>query len=53
MSTKKRFLMITAFIIVTAVAIVICVEYFTGERNTEYDGTLVREGVDGLYAIFL
>jgi hypothetical protein len=36
--------MIAAFVVVAAVAIVICVEYFNGERNTEYDGTLVREG---------
>jgi hypothetical protein len=53
MSTKKRFLMIAAFIIVAAVAIVICVECFTGERNAEYDGTLVREGIKGIYTIYL
>lgn len=41
MSFKKKYLWIAAFIVVATVIIVLCISYFTGEKPTEYDGTLV------------
>lgn len=39
---KKRIFIITTFLIVTAIAVVLCVGYFTDDKKTEYDGTLVK-----------
>lgn len=41
MTVKKKFFWITAFIIISAVIIVLCVSYFTGGQASEFDGTLV------------
>lgn len=42
MSVKmKKVCMVTAFIIVTAVVLAICVTYFTGSQAVEFDGILV------------
>lgn len=37
---KRRLLIITTFLIVTAIAVVLCVGYFTEDKKTEYNGTL-------------
>ncbi len=42
MTVKKKFLYVTALIIIAAVAIVLCVGYFNGGQDSEYDGTLVK-----------
>jgi hypothetical protein len=39
---RKKILFITTFLIVTAIAVVLCVGYFTEDKKTEYDGTLVE-----------
>lgn len=41
----KRVLLITMFIVITAVIIVICVNLFTGNQIQEYDGTLVKSSL--------
>ena len=38
---KKRVIFITAFLIIAAVAITLCVNYFTGNPADEFEGTLV------------
>lgn len=38
---RKKLILITTFIIVTALAIVLCVGYFTKNMENEFDGTLV------------
>ena len=50
---KKRALLITTLIVIAAFVLVICVEYFAGEQSSDYDGTLVREGLSGVYAIMI
>ena len=50
---KKRVLLITTLIVIAAFVLVICVEYFAGEQGSEYDGTLVKEGLGGVYAIMM
>jgi hypothetical protein len=42
MTVKRKFIWITAFIIIAAIIIVICVTYFTGGQAVEFDGTLVK-----------
>ena len=43
MSVKsKRLLLIATFLIVAAVAIVLCVTYFTGGAAKDFEGTLVQ-----------
>lgn len=39
---KKKIFIIATFLIVAAIAIVLCVGYFTDDKKTEYDGTLVK-----------
>jgi hypothetical protein len=39
---KKKAFMITTFIIIAAVAIVICAGYFIKRSEYEFDGTLVK-----------
>ena len=43
MSVKRKLFWITAFIIFTAVASVLCVELFGTARETKFDGTLVKK----------
>lgn len=45
MTVKKKIFWVTVMVIVTAVAIVLGVGFFNGQ-NTDYDGTLVKIGVD-------
>jgi hypothetical protein len=42
MSTKKKVFWITTFIIITAVAIVICINFLIGGQAEEFNGTLVN-----------
>ncbi|MBH1940310.1 hypothetical protein I5677_05295 [Mobilitalea sibirica] len=42
MINKKRLLLIATFLIIAAVAVVLCVSYFTGRSPNEFDGTLVN-----------
>lgn len=42
MMTRKKIVIITTFIIIAAVAIVLCVSLFTGKQPDEFDGTLVN-----------
>ena len=53
MSMRKKFYFITAFILIAAVVIVICVESFTGKKTEEYDGTLVERNTDNSSIILL
>ncbi len=41
---------VAAFILIMAVAIVLCVELFGTARDTQYDGTLVRVGIEHLFS---
>ena len=41
MTVKKKFFWIAAFIVISAVIIVLCVSYFTGGQASVFDGTLV------------
>lgn len=40
MIIKKRILLIATFLIITAIAVVLCIGYFTEEKKNEYDGIL-------------
>lgn len=42
MASKRKIIWVAAFILLMAVAIVLCVELFSTARETHYDGTLVR-----------
>jgi hypothetical protein len=42
MTVKRKIIWITAFIIIAAIIIVICVTYLTGGQPAEFDGTLVK-----------
>ena len=46
MASKRKIIWVAAFILIMAVAIVLCVELFSTARETHYDGTLVRKGVE-------
>ena len=41
---KKKAILIATFIVIAAVAIVLCFGYFTGKTD-EYDGILVRDSI--------
>lgn len=40
---RKRYFLITTFLIIAIVAILLCMSYFTKSKVNEYDGTLVYE----------
>lgn len=42
MSVKKKVFWISAFIILAAIVIVICVNYIAQGQSSDFDGTLVR-----------
>jgi flagellar basal body-associated protein FliL len=42
---KKKAILIATFIVIAAVAIVLCFGYFTGKPADEYDGILVRDSI--------
>jgi hypothetical protein len=42
----KKIIIITAFIIIAAVGIVLCVNYFTNSQVNEFDGTLVNSLIE-------
>ena len=46
MTSKRKVIWVAAFILIMAVAIVLCVELFGATRETRYDGTLVRSRVE-------
>ncbi|MDF2944826.1 MAG: hypothetical protein K0S01_3684 [Herbinix sp.] len=46
MTVKRRFIWITACIIIAAVIIVLCVSYYTGDKASEFDGTLVNLNIE-------
>lgn len=46
MTIKKKVFWIAILIIIAAVAIVLCVSYFTGKNPTEFDGTLVKLNIE-------
>ncbi len=48
MATKRKIVWVVAFVLIMAVAIVLCVELFSAARETHYDGTLVRGGIETL-----
>lgn len=39
---KRRIFILAAFLIITAVIVVLCVGYFTEDKKTEYDGVLAK-----------
>jgi hypothetical protein len=45
MTVKKKVIWVAAFILLMAVAIVLCVELFSTTQESQYEGTLVREGI--------
>jgi hypothetical protein len=51
MASKRKIIWVAAFILIMAVAIVLCVELFTTARETHYDGTLVRKGMELLIPV--
>ena len=46
MTIRKKLIWVAAFVIFMAVAIVLCVELFATTQETQYDGTLVRKGIE-------
>lgn len=38
----KRVMLIAAFLVIAAIAIALCVNYFTGAKIEDYEGTLVQ-----------
>ncbi len=46
MASKRKIIWVAAFILIMAVAIVMCVELFSTAREIHYDGTLVKKGVE-------
>ncbi len=46
MASKRKIIWVAAFILIMAIAIVLCIELFSTGRETHYDGTLVRKGVE-------
>lgn len=46
MTSRRKIIWVAAFILVMAVAIVLCVELFGSASETRYDGTLVRGGMN-------
>lgn len=46
MTMRKKLIWVAALVIVMAVAIVLCVELFATTQETQYDGTLVRKGIE-------
>lgn len=45
MTVKKKVIWVAAFILLMAVAIVLCVELFGNTQESQYEGTLVRQGI--------
>lgn len=43
---KRRLFFITTFIIIAAIAVVLFVGYYTGDKKIDYDGTLVEVETD-------
>lgn len=39
---RKRYFIISTFIILAIVAVILCVSFFKGNKINEYDGTLVQ-----------
>lgn len=46
MSVRKKVFWLAVLIVITAVIIVLCVGYFTGGKSSEYNGTLVKIGLE-------
>lgn len=46
MSLKKKVLYIAAFIIITAIIVVVCVECFGNSSPSDFDGTLVKTMIE-------
>lgn len=42
---RKKVIFIAAFLIIAAVAVVLCVSYFTKAPIDEFEGTLIHSGV--------
>lgn len=42
MVRKRRIFVIATFLIIAAIAVVLCVGFFADEKKKEIDGTLVR-----------
>lgn len=38
---KRKIFIIATFLIITAIAVVLCVGYLTEDKKTDYNGTLV------------
>lgn len=51
MTSKRKIIWVAAFVLVMAVAIVLCVELFGSAGETHYDGTLVKRGVEQLVQV--
>jgi hypothetical protein len=45
MTIKKKVIWVVAFILLMAVVIVLCVELFSTTQESQYEGTLVRQGI--------
>lgn len=43
---KRKLFFITTFLIVAAIAVVLFVGYFKGDKDNSYDGTLVEAQMD-------
>ncbi len=46
MTSKRKIIWVAAFVLVMAVAIVLCVQLFGSAGETHYDGTLVKRSVE-------
>ncbi len=49
MLSKRKIIVITTCLIIAAVAIVLFVRFFTGDKPDEFDGTLVFGNLMNLY----
>ncbi|CUH93533.1 hypothetical protein [Herbinix luporum] len=46
MLKKRRIFLLGAFLIIAALAVALWVGFFTGDKKSEYDGTLVEVSTD-------
>lgn len=48
---KRRFFFVATFLIIAAITLVLFVGYFTREKTTEYDGTLVEMQMEDICSL--
>ncbi len=52
MLKKRRIFLLGAFLIIAALAVALWVGFFTGDKKSEYDGTLVEVSMMKSYSLY-